>query len=173
MCARCGEFGRHRFAVAERAPQNLHGLVWEGTYAEAAAGAIHPLIEDMKAVAADEGDPWSRMIIGISWNDRADGFRYFVGIETAEDVAPTAGYRLLSLPAMRFASVWHGPDDGDVVGHYGRMIDWIEIEGQSRDVSVLHHREEYPADIDLAGPPVLRLMLPLASAGFGSVISGA
>ncbi|BCH25137.1 hypothetical protein MesoLjLc_48240 [Mesorhizobium sp. L-8-10] len=171
MCARCGEFGSHRFAIAERAPQRLRGLVWEGTYAEAAAGAIHPLIEEMKIAAAAEDDPWSRMIIGISWNDRPDGFRYFVGIEAAEYMAPAAGHRLLSLPAMRFACVWHGPDDGDVVKHYGRMIDWIETEGQERDVSILHHREEYPADFDLAGPPVLRVMLPLTPAG--NLTSGA
>lgn len=168
MCFRCSEPGRHRFAIVKRPAQSLCGVMWEGSYAEAAAGAIHPLIGEMKAAAAGEEDPWSRMIIGISWSDRPDGFRYFVGIEATEDEAQMAEHRHLSLPPMRFASVWHGPDDGDVVGHYGRMIEWIEAEGEHRDVSVLHHREEYPADIDLAGPPILRLMLPLA---VGAVVS--
>lgn len=73
MCARCGELGRHRFAIVERPPQHLSGLIWEGTYAEAAAGSIHALIEDLKAVA-NEGDIQTRAIIGVSWNDRPDGF---------------------------------------------------------------------------------------------------
>lgn len=161
MCDRCGAVGRHDFAVVERPAETLRGLTWEGTYAEAAAGAIHPLIEEMKSRIAGEGDVWNSAIIGISWNDRADGFRYFVGTATKDDVLPP-GLHFLSLPAMRFASAWHGPDDGDVVQHYGRMFDWIEAEVQRHDVSVMHQREEYPSDTDLAAPPVLRLMLPIA-----------
>lgn len=165
MCACCGEPGRHRFAIAERPAQRLRGVAWEGSYAEAAAGAIHPLIEQMKAVVAGGKDPWFDAIVGISWNDRPDGFRYFVGIQEEKDQVRIAQHGPLSLPPMRYASVWHSPDDGDVISHYGRMIEWIETEGECRDISVLHHREEYPADIDVTAAPVLRLMLPLASAG--------
>ncbi len=66
MCACCGEPGRHRFAIAERPAQRLRGVAWEGSYAEAAAGAIHPLIEQMKAVVAGGKDPWFDAIVGIS-----------------------------------------------------------------------------------------------------------
>ena len=63
---------------------------------------------------------------------------------------------------MTFASSWHGADDGEVAGHYGRMIEWIGDEGLQWETSRLHHREEYPLDYDVGGPPVLRLLMPVA-----------
>lgn len=164
MCARCGDvtLGQHRFAIVERPPERLRGLFWEGTYAQAAAGALHPLIEAAKPSLHAGAAPFASAIIGISWNDRPDGFRYFVGTDAGAIQPPVRdGRQRLSLPAMRFASVWHAPEDGDVVQHYGAMLEWIERSGEKRDISILHHREEYPPDIDLAAAPVLRLMLPL------------
>lgn len=51
--------------------------------------------------------------------------RYFVGTVARDDRILPGRHQFLSVPAMRFASVWHGPEDGDVVEHYGngRMID--------------------------------------------------
>lgn len=165
MCDRCGDvsIGRHPFGIAERPAEQLIGLSWEGTYAEAAAGALHPLIAEVQALARANRDPFSNSIVGISWNDLPGGFRYFVGTKR-DDLLPSRPLvtEKLSLPAMRFASVWHGPEDGDVVQHYGAMLGWIGQNGRKRDISVLHHREEYPLDVDLAAAPVLRLMLPIA-----------
>ncbi|HWK66978.1 MAG TPA: AraC family transcriptional regulator [Rhizobiaceae bacterium] len=147
-----------------RPSEQLRGIFWEGTYAQAAAGALHPLIEAVKTWQRADADPLASAITGISWNDRPDGFRFFAGTN-AGAIHSTIhdGRQVLSLPAMRLASIWHGPEDGDVVQHYGAMLEWIERSGEKRDTSILHHREEYPSDIDLAAPPVLRLMLPLVA----------
>ena len=161
MCDRCGVFGSHDIALSERPAHRLAGRFWEGSHAEAAAGAIHPLIEEMKQASAVRPGPWKSPIVGISWNDRPDGFRYFVGIAIEDDEAPQAGLEMLDLPEMTFASSWHGAEDGGVAGHYGRMFEWIADEGLKWDVSRFHHREEYPSDYDVSGPPVLRLLVPV------------
>ena len=41
------------------------------------------------------------------------------------------------------------------------MIEWIADMGMKRNATQFHQREEYPPDVDLAGPPALRLMIPV------------
>jgi len=164
MCDRCGIPGSHAFALTERPAHRLAGHMWEGTHAEAAAGAIHPLILEMKAASQRRPGMWRSPIVGLSWNDRPGGFRYFVGIAIDEGEQPADGLVALDLPEMNFASAWHGAGDGDVAGHYGRMMEWIGDEGLKWDLSRFYHREEYPLDYDPAGPPVLRLLMPVAGA---------
>ncbi|WP_047144847.1 GyrI-like domain-containing protein [Aquamicrobium sp. LC103] len=162
----CGDVSaaRHGFGLSERPAQVLTGLTWEGTY-EAAAGALHSMIERVKAYSDAQPGVWKSPIVGISWNDRPEGFRYFAGVSAGEgEMSPAEeadGFGRISLPEMRFASSWHGPRDGDVVPHYGRMIEWMREEGLARDASLMHQREEYPHDIDLTLPPTLRIMMPV------------
>ncbi len=163
MCDRCGTLGAHGISISERPAHRLAGRMWEGSNAQAAAGALHPLVEEMKQVSARRSALWRSPIVGLTWLDRPDGFRYFVGIAIEDGEAAGPGLQTLDLPEMSFASSWHGADDGNVVDHYLRMIEWIEDEGLRRDFSVFHQREEYPPDYDLAGPPVLRLLMPVVA----------
>lgn len=147
------------FSVVERSAQRLVGRVWEGTYSEAAGGALLPVLAQVQAQCTEEGKQagaalWAGPIVGISWNDRPDGFRYFVGLEGG------GASETLELPAMRFATAWH--DAGDVTDHYQLMLAWMEREGLRWDKSRMHHREEYPLHADFSAPPVLRLMVPVA-----------
>lgn len=160
MCQWCGAPAGllEGFSVIERPAQHLAGRVWEGKYSEAAAGAIHGLLDETKALAAGQANLWAGPIVGISWNDRPDGFRYFVGLEA--DVADR-GQSPLALPKMQFATAWHDAGDGEVLDHYQLMLDWIEREGMRWDKSLMHHREEYPLHADFSAPPVLRLMVPV------------
>jgi hypothetical protein len=170
MCEWCGAPPGllEGFSVVERPAQRLVGRVWEGTYSEAAAGALLPLFAEAKA-AASGGGLWAGPIIGISWNDRPDGFRYFVGLEvdgTGAEAGGGAGASAdvrerLDIPSMRFANAWHDAGDGEVVDHYQAMLGWIEREGLTWDKSAMHHREEHPLHGDLAAAPALRLMVPV------------
>lgn len=166
--------------IVERPAQSLVGRVWEGTFAEAAAGGVRRTLEDMQARLAALPGLFKGPLVGLSWNERADGFRYFVGYEpdgeaagrsddggVADarsgpdmDAATSGEARLewLDLPTMRYAVAWHAEGDGAVVEHYRGMLHWMQLEGLSRDVTRMHHREEYPLDADFAGPPVMRLM---------------
>ncbi|WP_187971913.1 GyrI-like domain-containing protein [Aquibium microcysteis] len=162
MCQLCDENVRTRsdFAVIERPAETLVGLDWEGRYGEAAAGAVRATLRSLQT-RVGKGDLWSGPLVGLSFNDRPDGFRYFVGAAAGE-VGDAEGLVRIDLPARRHVASWHGEADGDVVAHYGRMIGWLASQGLKRAETGPHHREEYPRDGDFDGPPILRLMLPLA-----------
>jgi hypothetical protein len=159
MCDRCGfGTGSHAITLSERPAHRLVGWFWEGSHAEARDGALRPLILKAKTFSEASSGLWRSPIVGLTWNSRPDGFRYFVGI--AGEDAPDGG-ESLDLPEMTFASSWHGPEDGSVVEHYMMMIEWIGSEGHSRDNEHFAQREEYPNDYDPDAPPALRLLLPV------------
>lgn len=163
MCDFCGVMGSHAIALSERPAHRLAGRFWQGSNEEAAAGAINPLIEEMKGVSARRPGLWKSPIVGLCWNDGEDGFRYFVGIAVEQGETPQEGLETLDLPEMTLASSWHGAGDGHVVRHYLHMIDWIGDQGLRRDFTHFDQREEYPPDVDLDAPPALRLMMPVAA----------
>lgn len=162
MCQLCEENVRtpSDFAVIARPAETLVGFDWQGTYGQAAAGSVRATLKSLQA-RLGKGDLWSGPLVCLSFNDQPDGFRCFVGVAAGE-VGATDGLVRVDLPARRHVAAWHGEADGDVVAHYGRMIGWLASRGLTRAETGPHHREEYPRDGDFDGPPVLRLMLPLA-----------
>lgn len=166
MCRWCGvpDSTADGFSVVTRPGQSLVGRIWEGTYSEAAAGALVGLLKDVQAFAATEvAALWAGPIVGISWNQRADGFRHFVGVERDGSAGRdgAAGMIPLDVPPMRFSTAWHDAGDGEVLDHYEAMLAWMEREGLSWDKRTMHHREEYPLHADFSAAPVLRLMVPV------------
>ena len=164
MCLLCGAptMRAAEFAIVARPAVALRGRLWEGSHAEAAGGAVRELLERVRDEGAGSGDLWGGPIVAISRNDRPGGFRFFAGLAVAEgDAAEGALPERFHLPPLRFASAWHHAEEGPVVERYARMIDWVERVGHRRDVTTLHHAEEYPRDADFAAPAALRLMLPL------------
>ena len=69
------------------------------------------------------------------------------------------GLDQLDLPEHDYAAAWHGSADGSVPDRYRAMLAWLQQVGIGREVSVLHHREEYPADADFAAQVDVRLMV--------------
>ncbi|APH71994.1 GyrI-like domain-containing protein [Aquibium oceanicum] len=165
MCLMCetaapafGEFG-----MTERPSEELRGVFWEGSHEEAAAGAVRAMLKRVQAhCGAGKASLWDGPIVGVSWSTGPGRFRTFVGIESATvGTATDAGLETLTLPGHRYATAWHGAEDGDVVERYGRMIEWIRMAGHARSPDGPHHREEYPRESDFDATPVLRLMLPV------------
>lgn len=156
-------------AFVERPAQRLVGRYWEGTHEAAAAGATVALLSSVRAEIAAAGG-WGGPIVSISWATGAGRFRTFVGVEAesetgtvAGDAREAPGLETLELAPMRFVSDWHDETDGEVIDHYQSMLEWMRLSGAHWDKSRLHHREEYPRHADFSAPPVLRLMLPVAS----------
>ncbi|KOF21198.1 hypothetical protein AC244_07490 [Ensifer adhaerens] len=148
------------FEIVERPAQRIAGSFWEGTFGEAADGAVRRLIAAMQEHHLRLHPKEHPTLVGLSWNDRPDGFRYLVGFvsQTAEATSHP-GY--VDLPAMRFVSAMHHPDDGDAFAHYQRMFDWIAAEGLAVDTSALHFREEYEPGFVSLSLSSLRLMVPI------------
>ncbi|WP_157018991.1 GyrI-like domain-containing protein [Mesorhizobium xinjiangense] len=163
MCQLCetGELGAAGFGVVTRPAEQLAGIAWAGSFADARAGAVRALLSGVQARVGQGNGLWASPIIALSWNDRPDGFCSFVGI-AAEEADPAMAFDTrLALPSTTCATAWHAAGDGDVVRHYGRMIEWIASLGHTRDTGSYHHREEYPRDADFDAAPELRLMIPI------------
>lgn len=155
------------FEVVARAAQSLFGKVWEGSFEAAAAGHVKTVVAEMERLRsrlAGEHGGVAGGLVGVSWNDRPGGFRYLVALPPElSGPAEAEGLSGFSFPETSFATAWHDVADGDVFAHYARMFAWIEEKGLRRVTDVLHHREEYPAGLDLDAPPRLRIMTPVAS----------
>jgi predicted transcriptional regulator YdeE len=165
MCALCDEVGGlgDGVGLSDRPPHRLAGFVWEGSHVEAARGAIHPLFARVRAFADSRDDGlWRSPIVGLSLDEKASGFRYFVAVAVEPGEAVPAGMTAMDMPEMTFASIWHLPEDGDVAAHYERIAGMVRDAGLAWDRSHLLRREEYPPDFDPSQPPSLRLMLPVA-----------
>lgn len=168
MCDRCGfGAGAHRISLSERPAHRLVGWLWEGSHSQVREGALKPLLRQALALSETTSGLWRSPVVGLTWNlpssppsgdTRPAGMRYFCGIAGEE---PPRDGAAVDLPEMTLASSWHGPDDGGVVEHYMRMIEWIGDEALERDNSHFAQREEYPNDHDPDGPLALRLMLPV------------
>ena len=138
------------------------GLHWEGTYADAAAGKVRSVIRAVQDRRLDiPGGDDARRLFGISWNDRPDGFRYFVGIPVAADAATPDGLSRVRVPRMRCACLDHG--DGDATGSYRRLFDWMAERGIAHDTSALSLVDDYPIDTDPHAVTGLRLRVPVAA----------
>lgn len=159
MCMMCGN-PAHLYSLATRPEHRLVGRYWEGSFEAAAAGALHPLIEEMKRLSARYERFWRSPIVGLSWNDRPERFRYFCGF-ALEGTALPEGCEALEVPEGDYADAWHGPGDGKVIENYRGMMEWMAAGGLRHDTSFCHQREEYAPDVDLSAPPNLRIMLPV------------
>lgn len=166
MCALCGSFGTGNFAIAERPPVALAGLAWQGTFAEAADGVLRPLIARVRDAQDALGRAWNGPLVGLSRNDRPDGFSYFIGFGAKPDETVPDGFLRREVAGGSFASSWHGPQSGDVVAHFGRMIEWIGQQGLRREPRDCDQREEYPPHVDPFAAPSLRILLPVAALAF-------
>lgn len=163
MCLLCGDTsGRaHAISLTERPEHVLGGFAWRGSHEEARDGALRAVIRKVMAFADGRDALWRSPIVGLSHDHSDDGFSYFVGvaIEPEEPLPPALVRR--KVDAATYAGSWHGPADGDVPAHYGRMIDWLASSGWRWDRTVTQHREEYPPDHDPDAAPALRLLLPV------------
>lgn len=148
------------YEIAERPAQRITGRLWEGTFVEAADGAIHRLIAETQEHRRLTHPRDHSALIGLSWDVRPDGFRYLVGY-VGDDRTTFVRPGHVDLPPMRFATTMHHPEGGDVFVQYQKMCDWIAAEGYAVDTSHLHYREEYEAGFVSPLASSLRLMVPI------------
>ena len=140
MCALCGDGRRvHATSITERPRQLLGGIFWSGSFGEASSGgAIDSAIAAVSGFAVARKAMWKSPIVGLSRNDRTDGFDYFAGVAVEAGEALPEGFATLELAEGVFASSWHGPEDGDVVEHYARMIEWLRGSAYRRLTAPFH-----------------------------------
>ncbi|PDT54327.1 MULTISPECIES: GyrI-like domain-containing protein [Sinorhizobium] len=148
------------YEIAERPAQRVTGRLWDGTFIEAADGAIHRLIAETQEHRRRTHPRDHAALIGLSWNVRPEGFTYLLGY-AGEDHETFAAPDHMDLPAMRFATTMHHPEGGDVFVQYRKMFEWIAAAGHFVDQTHLHYREEYAPGFVSPSASSLRLMVPI------------
>ncbi|APG85355.1 GyrI-like domain-containing protein [Sinorhizobium americanum] len=148
------------YEIAERPAQRVTGRLWDGTFIEAADGAIHRLIAETQEHRRRTHPRDHAALIGLSWNVRPEAFTYLIGY-AGEDHETFAAPEHIDLPPMRFATTMHHPEGGDVFVQYRKMFEWIAAAGHVIDQSHLHCREEYAPGFVSPSASSLRLMVPI------------
>lgn len=162
MCALCEAAGQAvEFSVTSRPAHRLAGLWWSGTFDAAATGEIQRRLARVRDFYATRDSVWKSPLVGLSRNERADGFDYYVGVDVGDDADLPPDFSVVEVPELTLVSAWHGPDDGAIPQRYGAMMIWLREHGYTPTTTVCDHREEYPHDTDDAATRGLRLMIPV------------
>jgi len=96
---------------------SLVGKPWEGSYVEAAAGAIGEL---MTSLRNDLEQGPNAPLLGVSWTEQPGRFRHFVGIRTISPAPVPQGLHILELPELSCLTCQH--PGGDATQAYARLM---------------------------------------------------
>jgi hypothetical protein len=99
-------------------PLALVGFEWTGTYRQAADGEIGRLMTALKSNLdlADDED-----LFGVSWLDRPDGFRHFVGVSRPKVTITGKSLKALKLPSLMCLTVEQAA--GDATDGYAQLME--------------------------------------------------
>lgn len=139
------------------------GIKWVGTFEQADAGEIRPVMETMKKRAAEiQHKRNEHTILGISYHVSETGFTYYVTFEVEKVEGIPEGMEHVSVPEMSYASCYHELNE-NVEQAYRDMYAWLDEQGYEPNKDGIEHLEEYPIDLDLQHdkPPYFQINIPI------------
>lgn len=138
------------------------GLKWSGTFAQAGAGEIKKVIEQMGQRQHEvEQIVNPDILLAISNVDRPDGFTIFIASEVSAVGTVPPGMAVIQIPEKTYATCQHrkGQNINDT---YNNIFEWISSQGHELDKEHLTHLEEYPAEADpYSTDPEFTIMIPI------------
>ncbi|GIP22119.1 GyrI-like domain-containing protein [Paenibacillus sp. J22TS3] len=138
------------------------GLKWTGTFAEAAAGEIRKVHNEMHQRLGEIEhvlDP--DKLLGLSYQNIPGGFTHYAAVlvDRAEEIPE--GMEAVTVPASAYARYEHAKGQ-DISESYSRIYAWIEGQGYKPNVGEYTHLEEYPMQQDPFTPdPEFVIMIPI------------
>ncbi|UFJ40314.1 GyrI-like domain-containing protein [Brevibacillus humidisoli] len=151
-------------AVVTRTGFQAIGLKWEGTFAEAGAGDIRRVHQEMHrrlqeiphVVQPDK-------LLGLSYHAHpgAAGFTHYAVVEVGKVEQVPAGMVHLSVPTLTYAKCEHRKGQ-EIIRSYQNLYTWIEQQGFSPFKGDLTHLEEYPMAQDPhTDDPEFTILIPI------------
>lgn len=138
------------------------GILWRGTYAQAAAGEIRHVMAEMKRRYMEipqQAQPDS--IFGISIEHHAEGFTYLIGAPVHDSLVLPDGMIRRFVPTQTYVTGQAGKGT-NIEEAYREMFRWIEENGYKQKQDVLTHLEIYPLHGDpFDNEPELTMMIPV------------
>lgn len=140
------------------------GLKWEGTFAEAAAGGIRLVHQEIQrrfreiphVVNPDK-------LLGLSYHAQPEGngFTHYAVVEVAKVEQIPSGMVQVSVPTLTYAKYEHRKGL-EIEQSYQNIYAWIEQQGFSPLKGGLTHFEEYPMNQDPhTKAPEFTILIPI------------
>lgn len=156
----------HEASVVAKPAFRAVGLRWEGTFAEAGAGgirAIHQQLQKRFREIPHIIDP--ERFFGLSYHARPDsaGFTHYAVVEVSEAAEIPDGMTEIQVPDCTYAKCEHRKGQS-IDRSYSGIYAWMEQQGLSGSGGDLTHFEVYP----MAGDPYdnnleFTIMIPVAT----------
>ncbi|MBH5319507.1 AraC family transcriptional regulator [Paenibacillus sp. GSMTC-2017] len=138
------------------------GLKWSGTFAEAGAGRIRVVQEEMQARFNEIKHVLNpEILLGLSYQDDEVGFTHYSVVEVAEIEDVPKGMKSITVPALTYAKCEH--TKGQTIDiSYNNIYAWIESQDYRPCDDDVTHVERYPMHQDpYTKDPEFTIMIPV------------
>ncbi|TFD99600.1 GyrI-like domain-containing protein [Jeotgalibacillus salarius] len=149
------------FEIVRKSSFYFIGMRWTGTYEAAAQGDIFPLIEEARDRLLSMGiAQGSSDFIGLSYQDRQDGFTYYFGTEAlGKKTFPSDMHRII-VPSHDYAVTEHKGQHA--WKSYEKLKKWATEQGLQVQLNGLDHIEVYNSDYNpYKMSPTLKIGIPV------------
>ncbi|WP_433944452.1 GyrI-like domain-containing protein [Paenibacillus sp. SN-8-1] len=152
----------HEITIVEKPAFQAVGIKWEGTFAEAGAGGIRKVIQELQDRLHEiqhVSDPST--LLGLSYQVTESGFIHYSAMQVsgADDIPE--GMVSITVPALSYARLEHRKGQ-NIDKSYERIFAWIEEQGYKKAPGDLTHCEEYPVDQDPhTEEPEFNILIPI------------
>lgn len=148
--------------IVEKPAVQTVGMKWEGTFAEAGAGGIRQVIQQMherRQEIQHVSDPDT--LLGLSYHVTEEGFTHYSVLPVSAVHEIPEGMVSISVPALSYARLEHRKGQ-NIDRSYERIFAWIEEQGYKKAPGDLTHCEEYPIDQDpYSEDPEFNILIPI------------
>ncbi|AFC29482.1 transcription activator effector binding protein [Paenibacillus mucilaginosus 3016] len=141
------------------------GLRWEGTFAEAAAGGIRLVQQELRGRLGEiAGQVNPEQLLGLSYHahPEAEGFVHYAVLETVPGAGIPEGMLEISVPTLAYAECGHAKGQ-DIQETYRLIYEWISEQGYvlNKDTELTHY-EVYPVSQNPYDPdPEFTIRIPI------------
>jgi predicted transcriptional regulator YdeE len=140
------------------------GLKWEGTFAEAGAGAIKEIIHQVHGRLKEiDKQVNPDILLGLSnhADPKSDRFTHYSVVEVEAGTKVPEGLIQFSLPTLKYVKTYH-PKGESVQDSYTKIYNWIKENGYTLAQADITHFEEYPMKQDaFESDPEFGIMIPI------------
>ncbi|GKS13442.1 hypothetical protein YDYSY3_44420 [Paenibacillus chitinolyticus] len=138
------------------------GLKWAGTFAEANAGEIRVVHDEMRNRLKEIKHILNpEILLGLSYQINEGGFTHYAVVEVAKVEDIPEGMTTVTLPTLTYAKCEHQKGQ-KIDSSYNNMYAWIESQGYKLHKGDVTHFEEYPMHQDpYSKEPEFIIMIPV------------
>lgn len=138
------------------------GFQWEGTFAEAGAGAIRALQQEFKDRLHEiQHRVHSDILLGLSNHIAGDRFTHYCVVEVEKEDEIPEGMISIHIPTHTYARCEH-KSGNSIEQNYTNIFTWIEKQGYRLNKETITHFEQYPMWQDVnSKDPEFVIMIPI------------